>query len=218
MWRKRIIQLATVFSVTAVLPLIAVAKAGVLFKREGAFVACGQLLSLVPGRIGVFFRRGFYMFTLRRFSANAHIDFGSYFSKSGAAVGDRVWIGGNSVVGYATIGDDSVIGSRVSVISGKRQHNFADPRRKILDGTGEYSCVTIGENVFVGEQSLVMADVGSKSIVGAGSVVVKAIPAFSVAVGNPARVIKSRYPLSVIRPKERQRGRHQKYGRSLLQY
>ena len=149
------------------------------------------------------------MYTLRRFSANAHIDFGSYFSKSGATVGERVWIGGNSVIGYATIGDDSVIGSRVSVISGRRQHNFADPRKKILDGRGEYSCIAIGEGVFVGEQSLVMANVGGKSIVGAGSVVVKDIPAFSVAVGNPAHVVKSRYPLSVIRHKERHRVRHQ---------
>lgn len=37
-----------------------------------------------------------------------------------------------------------------------------------------------------------MANIGQRSIIGAGSVVVKDIPEYSVAVGNPARVIKSR--------------------------
>jgi len=39
-----------------------------------------------------------------------------------------------------------------------------------------------------------MADVGEHCIVGAGSVVTKPIPDFSVAVGNPARVIRSNMP------------------------
>ena len=47
-------------------------------------------------------------------------------------------------------------------------------------GVGSFSNVIILPNVTIGE----------KSIVGAGSVVTKSIPAYSVAVGNPAHVIK----------------------------
>ncbi len=39
---------------------------------------------------------------------------------------------------------------------------------------------------------LLGAEIGRDSVVGVGSVVTKDIPAFSVAVGNPARAIKSR--------------------------
>ncbi|MDR0871429.1 MAG: hypothetical protein LBN39_11620 [Planctomycetaceae bacterium] len=51
--------------------------------------------------------------------------------------------------------------------------------------------ISIGENVWVGNDTVVCADVGDNSIIGAGAVAVKPIPPNSVAVGNPARVIKS---------------------------
>ena len=44
----------------------------------------------------------------------------------------------------------------------------------------------------MGDHSVVMADVGDHTIVGAGSIVVKELPAYVVAVGNPARVIRER--------------------------
>jgi virginiamycin A acetyltransferase len=44
----------------------------------------------------------------------------------------------------------------------------------------------------VGDNAVVMADVGCNTIIGAGSVVVRAVPDFVVAVGNPARVVKQR--------------------------
>lgn len=53
--------------------------------------------------------------------------------------------------------------------------------------------VVIGNNVFIGVQSVILPNVriGNNVIVGAGSVVTKDIPNNSVAVGNPARVICS---------------------------
>jgi acetyltransferase-like isoleucine patch superfamily enzyme len=44
----------------------------------------------------------------------------------------------------------------------------------------------------MGVDVMYSGDIGEGSIVGAGSVVVKPIPPYSVAVGNPARVIKER--------------------------
>lgn len=53
--------------------------------------------------------------------------------------------------------------------------------------------VNIGNNVFIGERTIVLPDVriGDNSIIGAGSVVSSDIPENSVAIGNPCRVVNS---------------------------
>ncbi len=113
-------------------------------------------------------------------------------SKHKIKIGKNFGIGVYTLIGYAHIGDKVAIGNKVSILSGGRQHNFDDPEVGILEKDGVYSFVTIGDNVFIGENSVVMANIGEKSIIGAGSVVVKDIPPYSVAVGNPAKVIKKR--------------------------
>jgi acetyltransferase-like isoleucine patch superfamily enzyme len=53
--------------------------------------------------------------------------------------------------------------------------------------------IEIGDDVFIGYRSIILPGVkiGNGSIIGAGSIVNKSIPANSVAVGNPCKVIKS---------------------------
>lgn len=53
--------------------------------------------------------------------------------------------------------------------------------------------VEIGDNVFIGEQSIILPGVkiGNNTVVGAGSVVTSDIPSEVVAVGNPCKVVKS---------------------------
>lgn len=52
--------------------------------------------------------------------------------------------------------------------------------------------ITIENNVWIGGGAIVLPGVtiGNNSVIGAGSVVTKSIPAYSVAVGNPCRVIR----------------------------
>ena len=50
----------------------------------------------------------------------------------------------------------------------------------------------IGEGTWVGSAAVVMADVGRHCVIGAGAVVTRPLPDYSVAVGVPARVIRSR--------------------------
>lgn len=53
--------------------------------------------------------------------------------------------------------------------------------------------IVIGDNVWLGGGAIIMPGVtiGENSVIGAGAVVTKDIPANVVAVGNPARVIRS---------------------------
>jgi acetyltransferase-like isoleucine patch superfamily enzyme len=53
--------------------------------------------------------------------------------------------------------------------------------------------ITVGDNVWIGGNVVICPGVtiGSNSVIGAGSVVTRDIPAWSVAVGNPARVVKT---------------------------
>ena len=50
----------------------------------------------------------------------------------------------------------------------------------------------LGGDCWIGNSSVIMADIGEASVIGAGSVVVKPIPPLCVAVGNPATVKKRR--------------------------
>jgi acetyltransferase-like isoleucine patch superfamily enzyme len=52
--------------------------------------------------------------------------------------------------------------------------------------------ITISDDVWIGANSVITAGVtvGKHSVIGAGSVVTKDIPAYAVAAGNPAKVLK----------------------------
>jgi acetyltransferase-like isoleucine patch superfamily enzyme len=62
------------------------------------------------------------------------------------------------------------------------------------DMSRAFHCDTrIGKRCFIGARSIVMPGVviGDECIIGAGSVVTKSVPPHSVAVGNPARVVRT---------------------------
>jgi acetyltransferase-like isoleucine patch superfamily enzyme len=52
--------------------------------------------------------------------------------------------------------------------------------------------VRVGQGAWIGNGAIVMADVGRDAIVGAGAVVTTPIPDRAIAVGVPARVIRTR--------------------------
>lgn len=106
-------------------------------------------------------------------------------------MGDKVRIGiGSVVIGPVKMGNGSGLGQHVFV-SGFN-HGFADGTKNSSDQPLDIRPTIIEDEAHIGANSVVLAGVtiGRNCQIGAGSVVTKDIPPFSVAVGNPARVIK----------------------------
>ncbi len=106
-------------------------------------------------------------------------------------IGDNVRVGiGSVIIGPVKMGNGSGMGQHV-FISGFN-HGFADGSRNSSKQDLDIRPVVIEEEAHIGANSVVVPGVtiGRRCQIGAGSVVTKDIPPFSVAVGNPARVIK----------------------------
>ncbi len=90
--------------------------------------------------------------------------------------------------GYVTIGADCLIGPRCSIYT----PNHAEDPTLRREGWERASAVMIGDNVWLGGSVTILpgGTIGSDSIIGAGSVVTRDIPAGVVAVGNPCRVVR----------------------------
>ncbi|WP_434598985.1 sugar O-acetyltransferase [Streptomyces sp. A5-4] len=116
-----------------------------------------------------------------------YVDYGSYIT-----VGEDTFINYNLTaldVAPITIGRDCQIGPNVQLLTPTHPVE-PEPRRDKLEAARP---ITIGDNVWLGGGSIVLAGVtiGDNSVIGAGAVVTKDVPANVVAVGNPARVIRS---------------------------
>jgi acetyltransferase-like isoleucine patch superfamily enzyme len=156
---------------------------------DGLFCTFGQLLALFPGKTGSYLRVAYYGKTLLRCSDKVFIGFGSFFSHRNAVVGEGVYIGAYCIIGMAKIGKNCTLGSHVSVLSGKRQHGFDQVGVPIQEQGGTFEQVQLGENCWIGERSVIMADLGAQCVVGAGSVVTKSFDDLSIVGGNPAKIL-----------------------------
>lgn len=90
-----------------------------------------------------------------------------------------------------TIGNDVLIASHVLISS---ENHGIDPESEIpyMHQSLISKPVMIGNGCWIGEKVIILPGVtiGNKCIIGAGSVVTHSIPDYSIAVGNPARVVK----------------------------
>jgi len=164
----------------------------IVFKSTVLFELFAQTFSLVPGFFGPAVRASFYKQTLAQSHLDLFVAFGGLVSKIDTKIGRSVTIAAYASVGLADLDDGAAIGNGVSVLSGAKHHNFDDPEKGIFETEAVFTRISIGKNVFIGDKAVVMANIGEKTIIGAGSIVVKDIPSYSIAVGNPARVIKDR--------------------------
>lgn len=138
-----------------------------------------------------------------------------FLTRMGASIGKRpifypgVWIapGRNLVLGDdvdlaldvlittsggVAIGDRTLIGYRAQIISAN--HKIPEGRGRIFGSGHDAAQVTIGCDVWVGGNSMIMPGVtiGDGAVVAAGSVVTKDVPKYTIVGGVPAKEIKQR--------------------------
>jgi virginiamycin A acetyltransferase len=158
---------------------------------ESIYLFGAQSLALIPGLPGDYLRVAWYCMTLEGCSRESRIQFGSFFAHPQARVGRGVYIGSYCVLGRTSIGDRTQIASAVQILSGRRQHKRDNGGRILGSDDGVFETIAIGADCWIGAGAIVMAEVGSGTTIGAGSVVITPVPPGSVAVGSPARVVKS---------------------------
>lgn len=172
--------------------LLLTAPLWMLYKLTGSkdlFAGQGQLLALMPGKIGSYLRVAYYSKTLERCPIKGYIGFGTFFAHPEVELGEGYYIGAYNIIGMAKIGDHATIASHVSILSGKNQHGYKEIGKPIQEQPGVFRQITIGENSWIGNGAIIMDDLGVQNVVAAGSVVISKTNDYEILAGNPAKVI-----------------------------
>ena len=106
-------------------------------------------------------------------------------------IGDRTRIGlCNTIIGPVIVGHDVRLAQNI-VVSGLN-HNYAEIDQPIHAQGVSTKPVVIGDESWIGANVVIVPGVtiGKHSVVAAGSVVTKNVPQYSVAAGNPAKILK----------------------------
>ena len=114
-------------------------------------------------------------------------------------IGNHCFIGRRN---FFSSGDKIILGDYILTTNDCRficsSHNIDNPTVPYMTtGTTSTDSIVVGHNCFFGAGSTVIGDltIGHGSIVGAGALLTTSIPPFSIAIGNPAKIVK-RYSFS----------------------
>jgi acetyltransferase-like isoleucine patch superfamily enzyme len=93
--------------------------------------------------------------------------------------------------GGLEIGDNALIATKVTIVPGNHGIKLGTDINKQIPVT---KGIKIGDDVWIGANACILdgVNIGDGCVIGAGSVVTKDIPEYSIAVGNPAIVVKKR--------------------------
>jgi acetyltransferase-like isoleucine patch superfamily enzyme len=106
-------------------------------------------------------------------------------------IGNQTFIGiGNVIIGPVAIGHNIIFAQNI-VVSGLN-HEYSDVSMPISKQVVNTKLIEIGDDSWIGANAVITAGskIGKHCVIGAGAVVTGIIPDYSIAVGNPARIIK----------------------------
>lgn len=149
------------------------------YKTSGSVITIGKdcIFNSLPSWNLIGIQRRCIVATL---TSSANIIIGNNCGFSGVTIG---------AFDSITIGDECIVGANVTVTDSDWHCLDCNMRHT---GAVKTAPVTIEDNVFIGANTMILKGVriGKNSIIGAGSIVSKDIPANCMAAGNPCKVIK----------------------------
>ena len=152
--------------------------------------------------VDVYERRGYGRLVIGKF---VHIgDYAALRAHEGTLrIGDKAVLGARVTVNsylHVEIGATSLIGDDAYICDFDHRYERLD--QPIKDQGIVKAPVRIGADVWLGTKATVLrgVDIGDGCVIGANSVITRDLPAYSVAAGAPARVLKSRLPAVATAP------------------
>ncbi len=152
------------------------------------FGACKELLAGIPTPIGEYARLAFYRATCDEIAVDVRFMYNSMVARRHVSIGPGTVVGAFSLLGNCRIGCNVLIAAQVSVLSGKYLHGRPEDRAQGCDDL-RFDSLRIGDGSWIGQGSILMADIGENCTVGAGSVVQRDVPDGATVMGNPARKV-----------------------------
>ena len=149
-------------------------------RYPGSFISFGSGVALDSAirsnRLG-----GFSPCVVRTVTATARIQLGDRVGLSNSVI-----VAGNSI----EIGEDTILGSGVMILDNDF-HVMGTGFSWVSECSKNSKPIKIGRGCFIGSRSMILKGVtlGDRAIIGAGAVVTKDVPAYSMAAGNPARIV-----------------------------
>jgi acetyltransferase-like isoleucine patch superfamily enzyme len=131
------------------------------------------------------------------FVTGEYVEFRRNFRAELGAPDTRIELGARAVCTYdvlmqcttsIVIGERCQFGQATIVIDGN--HRFRDLDRPMLEQGYEFTPIRIADDATVTTKCTIMADLGTRAFIGANAVVTRPIPAYTVAVGVPARPVE----------------------------
>lgn len=159
----------------------------VLYKITAAWLPVSQRCKLAK-KIRVFWAR-----KIINCAETVNIERNAFFTP-GVTLGENSGIGIDcEIYGKVSIGRDVMMGPEVVIYTNGHRFDRTDITM-MEQGSTDTEPVIIGNDVWIGRRVMIMpgVSIGDGCVVGAGAVVTKDIPPYSVVGGVPARIIKFR--------------------------
>jgi phosphonate metabolism protein (transferase hexapeptide repeat family) len=157
--------------------------------------------------------------SVRETTFGIYCEVGARTKVAESSFGDYSYVVNDSDIIYTTIGKFCSIAAHTRINPGNHPlervalshftyrssaYDLAPDDGEFFNWRRSFRCV-MGNDVWIGHGAIVLPGktIGNGAAIGAGAVVTKDIPPFAIAVGNPARVIRYRFPPEIIAALER---------------